>query len=215
MLNENGKTEILAATGNSGKIRELKDFLTELDLRLRSLTEFSQVVEAEETGATFIENAVLKAKSYALQTNLWTLADDSGLEVDALDGAPGIFSARYAGQNATDEEKIAKLLQELNDLPNAERGARFACAMAVSDENGEIKFSAEGICRGRIALFPSGRNGFGYDPIFIPDGFDQTFGELSVEIKRKISHRAQAIAKIIQFLHGFAVPQLDRSSFRL
>ncbi len=191
--------QILAATKNSGKVKELKEFLADLPLQLRSLNEFSNVIDVEETGATFSENAVLKAKSYALQTGLWALADDSGLEVAALNGAPGIFSARYGGENSTDEDKITKLLEELNKTRDEKRRARFICAMAISNDKGEIKFLAEGICDGTIALTPIGIYGFGYDPVFIPEGFEQTFGELSNKKKMKISHRAQAIKKLFDF----------------
>ena len=195
------KTELLIATKNAGKIKELKKLLIGLPIQIKCLDAFSNITEPEEAGATFAENAVLKAKYYALQTKLWALADDSGLEVKALNGAPGIFSARYAGENATDEEKIKKILQKLNNIKD--RRARFVCTMAVADEIGEIKLIADGICDGIIALTASGANGFGYDPIFIPDGFSQTFGELSEQVKQKISHRAQATEKIIQHLRRF------------
>ncbi len=195
------KTELLIATKNAGKIKELKELLIGLPIHIRYLSEFPSITEPEETGATFAENAVLKAKYYALQTKLWALADDSGLEVEALNGAPGVFSARYVGENATAEEKIEKLLQELNNIKD--RRARFVCTMAITDETGEIKFVADGVCDGGIAITPSDSNGFGYDPIFIPDGFSQTFGELSDQIKRKISHRARAANKIIQHLRRF------------
>lgn len=168
---------------------------------LRDLNEFPGVSEVEETGATFAENAILKAKGYAAQTGFWTLADDSGLEVEVLGGAPGVFSARYAGENATDADKIAKLLGELRGANNMR--ARFACAMAISDETGEIKFLSEGVCDGKITVTPRGINGFGYDPIFVPDGFDETFGELSGDVKQQISHRARAMEKIIQYLRLF------------
>ncbi len=202
--------KIVVATKNLGKVKELRKLLADLPLQLRSLNEFPNIVEAKETGASFAGNAVIKARSYALQTGFWSLADDSGLEVEALGGAPGVFSARYAGENATDREKIAKLLHELNETQDRRRLARFVCAMAISDEKGEIKFLTEGICDGRIALSPSGTNGFGYDPIFIPDDFEQTFGELSDEIKQKISHRARATEKIIPFLRGFYAVSLDQ-----
>ncbi len=192
--------EILVATKNAGKIRELKHHLADLPIRLRGLDEFPRVAEVEETGATFAENALLKAESYALQTNLWSLADDSGLEVAALGGAPGVFSARYGGENASDEENIEKLLNELNKKPENERSARFVCAMTICDPSGEVKYTAEASCAGRIAVTPAGTNGFGYDPIFIPGGFAETFGELSDEVKQKISHRARAVEKIIQYL---------------
>jgi len=207
--------QILVATKNVGKVKELKRLFADLPLYLRDLNEFPDVVEAEETGVTFAENAVLKAQSYALQTGVWALADDSGLEVEALGAAPGVFSARYAGESATDEEKIEKLLSELNTRQDKTRRARFVCAMAISDEKGEIKFLTEGICDGRIALTPKGANGFGYDPIFIPGGFSQTFSELSDETKGKISHRARASEKIIQYLRDFTAVSLDQWTFRL
>lgn len=199
----NKELQLLVATRNSGKVNELKNLLLDFPMRLRSLHEFADAVDVEEKGKTFKENASLKAQGYALQTGLWSLADDSGLEVEALEGAPGIFSARYAGEKATDEEKINKLLGELNEKHNEERFARFVCAMAISDEKGAIKFVAEGICNGRISPEPRGNNGFGYDPIFIPAGFSKTFGELASEIKQQISHRARASAKIIQYLRDF------------
>jgi XTP/dITP diphosphohydrolase len=193
--------EILIATKNAGKIKELRELLADLPVRLKSFGDFPDVADVMETGTTFSENAVLKAQSYALQTKLWALADDSGLEVVALNGAPGVFSARYAGENASDEDRIEKLLKELENKP--ERRARFVCSMAIADESGKIRFLAEGVCEGRIASSAKGANGFGYDPIFIPDGFSETFGELSGDIKQQISHRARALNKIIQQLRGF------------
>lgn len=195
--------EIVIATKNVGKVKELEEILADLPINLRSLNDFEAVVEPEETGVDFIENAVLKAQSYALQTGLWALADDSGLEVEALNNAPGVFSARYAGENATSEERINKLLGELNKTQDENRRARFVCAMAVADERGEIKFVAEGVCDGRIIDTPKGANGFGYDPIFVPEGFSETFGELSNDVKREISHRARASKKIIAYLRHF------------
>lgn len=202
--------EILVATKNAGKIRELKRLLAGLPVRLRGLDEFSHVVEAVESGATFAENAVLKAKSYALQTNLWSLADDSGLEAAALGGAPGIFSARYSGENASDAENVEKLLNELNKKTNTDRSARFVCAIAICAPNGNVKYEAAASCAGTIAAAAAGTNGFGYDPVFIPDGFEQTFGELSAEIKQKISHRARASKKIIEYLRASTAASLDR-----
>ena len=165
--------------------------------------EFGDIDEPDETGATFADNAILKARYYAERTGLLALADDSGLEVLALDGAPGVFSARYAGTHATNDEKLARLLEELSDTQDRARLARFACVMAIADEKGEIINLAEGLCEGKIAWQPTGTNGFGYDCIFIPDGFSESFGELSDEVKQKISHRAQATNKIIAFLRGF------------
>ncbi|HMS40243.1 MAG TPA: RdgB/HAM1 family non-canonical purine NTP pyrophosphatase, partial [Pyrinomonadaceae bacterium] len=177
------KRQILIATKNVGKVRELEKLLEESAFNLRSLNEFPDVTDVKETGATFAENAVLKSREYSRKTNLWALADDSGLEVEVLDGAPGVFSARYAGENASDAEKIGKLLNELQEKDN--RSARFVCVMALANETGEIIHLAEGICDGEISLSISGTNGFGYDPIFIPEGFTQTFGELSADVKRE------------------------------
>lgn len=196
--------QILVGTKNAGKIRELNNMLAELPVNLRSLSEFEDITEPEETGKTFAENAALKAVYYAQKTRLATLADDSGLEVQALGGAPGVYSARYAGENASDAEKISKLLQDLQDAKDENRSARFVCAIALTNEKGEIIFQTKGLCRGKIAFAPSGENGFGYDPVFVPEGFDRTFGELSREIKSRLSHRARAIEKIIRFLRGFA-----------
>jgi len=207
--------QLLVATNNGGKIRELKELFADLPFSLRSLSEFPEVTEVEETGATFTENAVLKAYGYALQTKLRALADDSGLEVEALGNAPGVFSARYAGENTGYAEKIEKLLFELGETQDKKRRARFVCVMAIADETGKIKFKADGICNGIIAVTASGNNGFGYDPIFIPDGFAQTLGELSAETKQKISHRAQAAKKIIRYLRDIYAASLDPTTFRL
>ena len=197
------KLRILVATGNIGKIAELEKLLAGLPIELLSLKNFSEVAEVEETGFSFTENAALKAKGYAVQTGVMSLADDSGLEVDALGGAPGIYSARYAGENVGDKVRIEKLLDEMRNADSADRSARFVCAMAITGKNGEILHIAEGFCEGAIALAPRGANGFGYDPVFIPTGFDKTFGELSDEVKQKISHRARASIKIIRYLHDF------------
>ena len=194
------KLQLLAATKNAGKIRELEVLLADLPVSLQSLEDFPGVAEPEETGATFAENAALKAIYYARETGFWALADDSGLEVEALGGAPGVYSARYAGANASDDERIVKLLEEIDAAGGENRAARFVCAMAIADTTGVIRFSAEGVCCGSIAQASRGRNGFGYDPVFIPEDFDQTFGELPAEIKQKISHRARATEKIIRFL---------------
>lgn len=196
-------SELVIATKNAGKIKELEELLAATSFKIKCLAEFPNVVAPAETGASFADNAVIKARSYAFQTQCWTLADDSGLEVAALGGAPGIFSARYAGENAADPDKITKLLKELDEAKLRNRSARFVCAMAVSDADGEIKFLTEGICHGTIAATASGANGFGYDPIFTPAGFQQTFGELPDEIKQKISHRARAMEKITPYLRLF------------
>lgn len=195
--------ELFIATKNVGKIREIEELLVDLPINLRNMAEFSDIIEPEETGETFADNAILKAKYYAQKTGLLSLADDSGLEVEALNGQPGVFSARYGGVDATNEEKIAKLLNELNKTNNKNRSARFVCSMAIADNKGKVAFLTEGICEGEIALTAQGNNGFGYDPIFVPKGFSETFGELSGEIKQEISHRSKAIEKIIEYLRSF------------
>ncbi len=189
--------KLLIATRNKGKIKELNELLKNSKIEIKSLDDFDNTEEVAETGKTFAENARIKAESYALQTNCRTLSDDSGLEVEALNNAPGVYSARYAGENSSDEENINKLLEELEKYPDQNRRARFVCAIAVADKNGKTQFIEEGICNGIIAEKPRGVNGFGYDSVFIPEGFDQTFAELSGDIKQKISHRSKALEKII------------------
>ena len=192
--------ELLIATTNQGKIVELRSLLASLPLRLRSLAEFPETEEVEETGTTFSDNAVLKARAYAGQTGLWTLADDSGLEVDALGGAPGVFSARYGGAGLNDARRTEQLLEELSRRTERERSARFICVIAIADSLGQIANISTGKCEGQIAPAPRGTGGFGYDPVFIPGGFNQTFGELSPEIKKSISHRALALQGARSFL---------------
>ena len=198
--------ELLVATKNEGKIKELRKLLADLPFQLRGLDEFPHIPDVEETGETFADNAFLKAKTYAEQTGLYSLADDSGLEVAALGGAPGVFSARFAGETATNEDRINKLLGELDKSQDSQRLARFVCVMAFADKSGNIIHFEEGICEGRIAQTPSGINGFGYDPVFIPVGFQETFGQLPENIKQDISHRARATMKIIRFLRDFVAP---------
>ncbi len=195
--------QLLIATKNKGKIAELEKLLGDLPVELRSLNDFQNLPDVEETGKTFAENAALKARIYAQQNDLWSLADDSGLEVAALSGAPGVFSARYAGENANDAANIEKLLRELSKTEERRRDARFVCAMAIADNAGAIKFEAEGFCGGKIISERRGTNGFGYDPIFVPEGFAETFAEISDATKQQISHRGRAAAKIIQYLRHF------------
>ncbi|HKR02146.1 MAG TPA: XTP/dITP diphosphatase [Pyrinomonadaceae bacterium] len=201
-MNKTSTSELLIATGNRGKVAEYQSLLATLPLQLRDLSEFPGAGEVEETGATFSENAILKARVYALRTGLWTLADDSGLEVEALGGAPGIYSARYGGAGATDARRVEKLLEALSGFDNGERRARFVCVIAIADPRGEIANVSTGRCEGLIAFSPRGSNGFGYDPVFIPDGFEQTFGELTRETKERISHRARALREASSFLLG-------------
>ena len=193
-------SDLLIATNNAGKIRELGGLLSGLPLRLRLLSEFPQVTEVEETGDTFAENAELKARLYSRQTGLRTLADDSGLEVDALGGAPGVLSARYGGAGATDVERNARLLDELSRVEDRRRTARFICVIALHEpEAGATRFFT-GRCEGSISTAPRGENGFGYDPLFVPADYELTFGELPDEVKRGISHRALALAAVRDYL---------------
>ena len=194
---------ILIATQNAGKVKEIRELLKDSPVALRSLKDFKDIAEPEETGSTFMENSVLKAEYYSSQTGLPAIADDSGLEVAALGGAPGIFSARYAGLNSSDAQRIEKLLTELKQTPRENRRARFVCAAAITNEKGRIVYTTTGSCEGKIAFAPRGNNGFGYDSIFIPENFSRTFGELSDAEKQEISHRAQAMKKIIEFLHDY------------
>lgn len=194
--------ELLVATGNAGKVRELSDLLAGLPLRLRLLSEFEGVPEAEETGETFAENAALKALHYSSRTGLLTLSDDSGLAVDALGGAPGVYSARYAGARATYAERMAKLLAAVEAAGGADRRARFVCVIALADPSAGTLETFEGVCEGRIADAPRGAGGFGYDPVFVPDGYEQTFAELPAAVKQRISHRAHALRLALDFIRN-------------
>jgi XTP/dITP diphosphohydrolase len=189
-------TSLLLGTRNPGKIYEIKIIIGDLALELRSLNDFPNVAVAEENADTYGENAIAKAQFYARETGLPALADDSGLEVEALGGAPGVISARYAGEHATDADRRQLLLSELAKTGSQNRRARFVCAIAVANPNGDVLNVSEGICEGTITFAPRGSNGFGYDPLFIPDGYDQTFAELSDEVKNQISHRARALMKL-------------------
>ncbi|HEY0172727.1 MAG TPA: RdgB/HAM1 family non-canonical purine NTP pyrophosphatase, partial [Pyrinomonadaceae bacterium] len=182
--------------------RELSQLLSGAPLRLRLLSEFGGVAEAEETGTTFAENAVLKALHYSSHAGLLTLSDDSGLAVDALGGAPGVYSARYAGAGATYAERMAKLLAEVEAAGGADRRARFVCVIAVADPSAGTIETFEGVCEGRIARAPRGTGGFGYDPLFVPEGYDKTFGELPLQVKHSLSHRALALAKAVRHLRA-------------
>lgn len=185
--------ELVAATRNRHKTREIQQILGP-HFKVSDLAAHPEVPEIRETGTSFEENAKLKALAASRQLPDLVIADDSGLELDALGGAPGIYSARYAGANATERDKIDKLLRELKRVPTTDdrRRARFRCVMALA-RNGDLLGTFEGIVEGRIANEVRGDSGFGYDPIFVPDGFEQTFGELPTEVKNTISHRAKAI----------------------
>lgn len=196
---------LVVATQNQGKLRELREMLADLPFQLYGLTDFPDIDQVPETGESFIENASLKAVGYAMQTGCLALADDSGLEVDALGGAPGVLSARYAGESASDADRIEKLLLELSINPAMKRSARFVSAVAIADGGGRILDVSIGECNGRIDFAPRGSKGFGYDPIFIPNGYDKTFAELKTEIKNEISHRAHALLGAREFLRTLTI----------
>ena len=193
---------LLLASHNQGKLRELGELLRDLPFIITSLDDFPNLQPVQETGSTFAENSCVKATGYARQTRLLTIADDSGLEVKALGNRPGVFSARYAGSGASDEQRTQKLLLEMTSLRSEDRSARFCCSVALADDVDQVIHISNGVCEGRIAVGPRGSGGFGYDPIFIPEGFQQTFAELKPEIKNQISHRARALAGARDFLRS-------------
>lgn len=188
--------QLILATRNAHKLREIGQILGP-KFAIRGLSSSDQVADIDENGRSYQENAILKAVTVSRHLSGLIIGDDSGLEVDALAGAPGIFSARYGGANATNEEKIRKLLDELTKVhaKDDQRSARFRCVLAVA-RNGHLLGTFEGIAEGRIAEAAMGSHGFGYDPIFIPTGFEKTFSELPDEVKNNISHRAKAIGKL-------------------
>ncbi|MBI4316487.1 MAG: RdgB/HAM1 family non-canonical purine NTP pyrophosphatase [Chloroflexi bacterium] len=188
--------KLLIATRNPGKIRELQAIFGHLPVRLLTLTEAGFAEDTPETGDTYAANALLKATAACRGTGLPTLADDSGLEVDALRGRPGLLSARYAGPAATDADRRAKLLAELAQMPDSPRTARFRCAMACVHP-GFPERIVEGVCEGRIAPAPVGAGGFGYDPVFFMPEFGCTMAELDEAIKNRVSHRARAAQKAL------------------
>lgn len=207
--------DIVIATENEGKLDEIKyvlaNALGEDAYTVRSLADFPHLRLPEETGNTFEENALTKAQFVYNETGLWSLADDSGLEVASLDGRPGVYSKRFAGPDATDEDNNDKLITELLEFQNGGRSASFRCVLAFvfdipsvdSDLEDDIDILSEffsGIVEGSILTSPKGENGFGYDPLFVPDGFDKTMAELSPEVKNSISHRGLALELFKEFL---------------
>ena len=190
--------KIVLATANTHKVTEFQRILGELlpGLELIASSDFSNVPVIEETGATFAENALLKAKVINEFTKLPAIADDSGLVVAALNGAPGIFSARYAGINATDQENVAKLISDIDNIDDSLLEASFECAIALVDREQNLELVVQGQMPGRVIKQVRGANGFGYDPMFIPQGFSKTAAELSDEDKDKISHRGIALRKM-------------------
>lgn len=191
--------KILLATQNQGKVRELQELLTDEDIEVLSLQDIPDWEEVEETGRTFAENAALKARAALLRTGMIALADDSGLEVDALDGWPGVYSARFAGEPKDDERNNDKLLHLLESIPDDQRTARFRCALVVATPDGE-EYLTEGSIEGRILTQGRGKGGFGYDPLFFVSEFARTMAELNLAQKNKLSHRAQAFCEVIPIL---------------
>ena len=186
---------LLVATHNQGKVAELAELLDDLEVTLVGLSDLGITREVEETGTTFRENAILKAEAYARETGLLTLADDSGLEVDALDGKPGVYTARYGGEQLNSEERYRYLLKNLQGVPWDKREARFRCVVAVARPEGLIG-TEEGVLEGHIALHPAGEGGFGYDPVFHINEQGRTLAQLPGPVKNRISHRGRAVAAI-------------------
>lgn len=193
---------LVLATRNAHKTREFAQILGN-KFELSDLSSSRDVREIKETGRSFKENAILKALAASQDRQLFVVADDSGLEVDALGGAPGVYSARYAGEKASDRQNIDKLRREIagKNVPASKRTARFRCVIALARE-GKLLGTFEGVVEGVIVDLARGENGFGYDPIFLPDGFDKTFAELSADTKNRISHRAKAITALREALRS-------------
>lgn len=189
---------LVVATGNPGKLEEMQAYLCDYDLELQLKP---PEIEVEETGTTFLENSALKAVIVAQKTKQWAIADDSGLAVDALDGAPGLYSARYG---STDTERIERVLRELGDHPN--RRAQFVCAIALARPDGSIAMQVEGYCSGNILTAPQGEGGFGYDPIFYVPAEGKTFAQMSPQRKQVISHRAEAFKQLLPQLKQLLRP---------
>jgi XTP/dITP diphosphohydrolase len=203
--------DLLVATGNAGKAKEFREMLgngsgaasAAAGVLWRSLADYPQGADVEETGATFRANACVKASTYATRHDVWTLADDSGLEVDALNGSPGVLSARWAQHNGTgkgDADNNATLLRQLERVPDGQRTGRFVCVLALSDPQGRIILTARDTLEGRILREPRGANGFGYDPLFLVDGTNRTSAEMSSDEKHAISHRGKALRQLKELM---------------
>ena len=188
---------IVLSSRNRKKSQEIAEILAPHGIDILSVADFPQVGEVVEDGETFAENAAKKASEPAKLLARWVIGEDSGLSVDALGGRPGVYSARYSGEGATDESNNRKLLDELADIPLERRGAGYTCSVALADPTGTIRLRAEAQCRGLILFEPHGANGFGYDPYFLIPEYHRTFGELSSRVKHQLSHRARAFAAFI------------------
>ena len=183
---------VILATRNPGKVREIVAIYAPLELELRPLADYSEIPQMREEGTTYADNAAAKARAAALRMGLVALADDSGIEVDALGGAPGVHSARFLGASASDGERNARILFLLEGVPKERRTARYRAAVAVARPDGTVRVF-DGVCEGQVAVAPRGTAGFGYDPIFMPEGAQQTIAEIPLEVKNRISHRARAL----------------------
>ena len=203
--------KLLLATNNQGKVSEYRSLLKNIPLQLVTLAEEGITTVVDEVGDSLEENSRLKATTLAAESGLAALADDSGLEVDALDGEPGRLSARYAGEGASDRDRVNYLLSRMKDVPWEKRTARFRCVIALATPGGEVKICS-GECRGFIALEPKGEHGFGYDPVFYLPGLGKTMAELPAEIKNQVSHRGRAARKVSRLLRKKPFSLLKKSS---
>lgn len=192
------RLRVVVATSNEGKLREFREALSRLELDLLGLADVGIDRLPEETGASYEENALLKAGFVALRSGLPALADDSGIEVDALDGKPGVFSARFGGEGLTDGERVAHLLDQLKDVPPKARGATFRCVIVLATPGGEVA-TFEGEARGEVTFGPRGENGFGYDPVFFSRDLGKTFAEATLAEKRAVSHRGRALKAFLDW----------------
>ena len=197
------RPKLLLATNNTGKVKEYRNLLQGIPFELVTPKEMGILMDVEENGTTYEENARLKACLLSRRSGLLTLADDSGIEVDALDGEPGVMSARYTGETASDAERVNYLLSKLKDIPREKRTARFYCLIAIAQPDGQVQY-CDGECKGIITFKPQGENGFGYDPIFFFPERGKTMAQLPLEIKNQISHRGRAAQKVRLLLNKMA-----------
>lgn len=195
--------DLVIASKNKGKVAEITALVGDLPVRILLLNDFPSIPDVKETGTTFAENAEIKARSMHAATGLTALADDSGLEVDALDGRPGIYSSRFAGENATDKDRCALLLKAMDDVPDEHRTARFRTVACIVGPDGKVHFT-EGTCEGVITRQPAGDNGFGYDPVFYLPRLGKTMAQLTSDEKNAISHRGKALRAVVEILKALA-----------
>ena len=205
---------LVLGTLNRKKGEELAELLAPWRFAIVALAEFPDALSVVEDGETFAANAILKATQQARHLRRWVLADDSGLEVDALGGAPGVYSARFAGPNASDEQNNAELLKQLGRTPLEKRTARYVCHVALADPSGALRAENHDVCHGRIRFEPAGTNGFGYDPLFELMEYHRTFGELGAHVKRALSHRSRALRAIVPKLLAVMREEIRRGRDR-